>query len=153
KEWREWSYHRAQRHHQALTQVIDRRVRDLGEPLLEITVEKPRLLGQDRGRRVVAHGEDRFMALRRHRTQHERELFLRVTEGGLAGDEVGRHIMLWSAGAHRLDMVVQPGAIRLLRPEPRLDGLIVLDTAALRIDAQHLAGPKLSPPDPAVTAN
>ena len=40
-----------------------------------------------------------------------------------------------------------------MRREPRLDGLVVLDATALRINAQHLAGPQLSASNPAVTAD
>ena len=92
--------------------MIDRRVGHLREPLLDIAVEQPRLVGQHRRRRVVAHGEDRFVALRRHRPQHVGELFLGIAEGGLAGDEVGRPgVLPRPTDAHRLRLVVQPGAI------------------------------------------
>ena len=94
------------------------------------------------------------MALRCHRPQHVGELFLGIAERGLAGDEVGRPgILPRPTDAHRLRLVVQPGAIRPLRREPRLDGLVVLDATALRINAQHLAGPQLSASNPAVTAD
>ena len=73
--------------------MIDRRVGHLGEALLEIAVEQAGRLGQHRERSVVAHREDRLLALRRHRSQHIGELFLGVAESGLARHEVGHDLL------------------------------------------------------------
>jgi hypothetical protein len=71
-------------HHELFADRIDRRVRDLGEVLLEIGVEQLRLVGERGNRRVVAHGADRFLADGRHRRHQELQVFLRVAEGLLA---------------------------------------------------------------------
>ena len=54
---------RLQRHHAALAQVVDRRVRHLREALAEERVERPRAPGERRQRGVVAHRRDRLVAV------------------------------------------------------------------------------------------
>ena len=62
---------RRQRHHEALAQRIDRRIRDLGEGLAEIFVQRPRLARQHRDRRVVAHRAGRLGLVERERLEHD----------------------------------------------------------------------------------
>ena len=50
-----------------LADAVNRRVGDLGEELLEVVVERLRLVGQHRQRRVGAHRADGFDAVARHR--------------------------------------------------------------------------------------
>ena len=52
---------------QLLADAVDRRVGHLGEELLEIIVEQPRLVGENRKGRIVAHRADGFHAVARHR--------------------------------------------------------------------------------------
>ena len=49
-----------QRHDEAFTKRIDRRVRDLGETLLEVIVQQARTARQDRHRSVITHGPGRL---------------------------------------------------------------------------------------------
>ena len=80
---------RPQRHHQLLAERVDRRVGDLGEALLEVGVEQARHPREDRHRGVVAHREDRVLALGAHRADDELDLFGGVAEGR-AGSGSGR---------------------------------------------------------------
>ena len=75
---------RDEAHDQLLADRIDRRVGHLREVLLEIGEQQLRLVGQRRDRRVVAHGADRLLALRRHRRHQDAQVLLRVAEGLLA---------------------------------------------------------------------
>ena len=73
-----------ERHDQLLADRVDRRVRHLGEILLEIGVQQLRPRGQRRKRRVGAHRADRLLARLGHRHHQELQAFLRVAEGLLA---------------------------------------------------------------------
>ena len=56
------------RSHHMLAQGVDRRVRDLGEQLIEVVKERARLLGQAGQRRIDAHRSERCLALLGHGT-------------------------------------------------------------------------------------
>ena len=57
---------------QLFADLIERRVGDLGEQLLEVVVERPRTIRQHGQRGVGAHGADRLFAVLRHRERkHE----------------------------------------------------------------------------------
>ena len=56
---------RHEAHDELLADRVDRRVRHLGEVLLEIGVEQLRLVGERRDRRVGAHRADRLLAASR----------------------------------------------------------------------------------------
>ena len=69
-----WPERRAERHDELFADGVDRRVRDLGEELLEIGVEQARPAREHRERRIVAHrsggletfgqwGENEFLLL------------------------------------------------------------------------------------------
>ena len=75
---------RLHRRHQLLADRVERRVGDLREQLLEVVVEQARAIRQHRQRRVGAHRADRLFAVRRHRREQDREIFLRVAEQLLA---------------------------------------------------------------------
>ena len=75
---------RDEAHDDLFADRIDRRVRHLGEVLLEVGEQQLRLVRQRRDRRVGAHRADRFLALRRHRRHQELQVFLGVAEGLLA---------------------------------------------------------------------
>src|SRR5438132_11480299 len=129
--WQPWSERGAKRHHQPLPEVIDRWIRHLGEALLEVAIEQPRLAGEHRRRGVISHGEDRLMALGSHRAQHEGELFLGVAKRQLPSDQVGRDIVVGHAGAHRLQTINQPYDVRPLTAHPRLHGAVFLRSTAI----------------------
>ncbi len=69
-----------QRHDHFFADRIDRRIGDLGEELLEVVVEHPRLVGEARQARVVAHRADRVAQLAHQRQQHELHRLDRVAE-------------------------------------------------------------------------
>jgi hypothetical protein len=73
-----------QRHHDGLADRVDRRVRHLGEQLLEVVEQRLVLVAQHGQRAVVAHRADGFFAVGRHRRHQELDVFLRVAEGLLA---------------------------------------------------------------------
>ncbi len=74
---------RAERKDQALPQVVDGRVGHLGEALLEVVVEGPGLRGEDRQRRIIAHGADRLLPVLGHGAQDDGQLFRGVPKGEL----------------------------------------------------------------------
>ena len=78
--------------------MVDWRVGHLREALLEIAVEQSRRLRQHREGGVIPHREDRLFALGGHRSQHVGELFFRIAEGGLTGDQVGHDRLVRLAG-------------------------------------------------------
>ena len=82
--------HGHQRHHQLLTDRIDRRVGDLGEILLEVVVEQLRLLREHGDRRVDAHRADRIVGFPGHRLEEELDVLLGVAEGLLAIEQSRR---------------------------------------------------------------
>src|SRR5439155_12683406 len=98
-----------------------------------------RWLSQYGKRRVVTHREDRLLALGRHRSQHVGELFLRVAERGLAGDQVGHDRLVRFPRVKRLQLVLEPLTVRFLRGEASLDGVVILAAAMLGVDAKHLS--------------
>ncbi len=144
--------HRDQRHHQLFADRIDRRIRDLGEVLLEIIVEQLRLLREHGDRRVGAHRADRIVAVLRHRFEVELQVFLRVAEGLLAVEQRGgvvgqrrrRRIGRLRQGFELELRRLQPFLVRVFGGERALDFLVVDDAALLDVDQQHLAG--LQPP-------
>ena len=80
----------AQRHDEALAQVVDRRVGDLGEALLEVVIERTRPSRERRQRRVVAHRVGGVVRVGRDRAEEHHELLARVAEGRLAGGQAPR---------------------------------------------------------------
>jgi hypothetical protein len=135
-------------HHDLFADRVDRRVRDLGEVLLEIGVEQLRLVGEGGNGRVVAHGARGFLADRRHRRHQELQIFLRVAEGLLAIEE--RQVRAPGLGRYRRQFfqhklrVGEPFLIGMQLRELRLDLLVGDDAALDHVDEQHLAG--LQPP-------
>ena len=85
---------RAQRHHQPLAEVVDRRVRDLREALLEVVEHRSGPGGDGRERHVVAHREGRLLGVGGHGLEHHRHLLPGDAERDLLPQEVlgvGRH--------------------------------------------------------------
>jgi hypothetical protein len=130
-----------ERHHDGLADRVDRRVRDLGEQLLEVVVERLVLVGQHGQRAVVAHRADAFFAVDGHGRQQELDVFLRVAEGLLAVQQrllegrragVGRHVV------QRRGRSRSTGG-RAWRWRLVLQLLVVDDAALLQVDQEHLA--------------
>ena len=70
-----------------LADRVDRRVRDLGEALLEVAVQRRAVVGEDREREVVAHRAGRLAAVAEQRREQDPQVLLRVAEGELALQE------------------------------------------------------------------
>ena len=152
-----WPDEAVERHDDGLADRVDRRVRHLGEQLLEVVVQRLVLVRQHRQRRVVAHGADAFFAVGGHRAHQELQVFLGVAEGllaveqrfhkvGGAGMGADRHLDGVELDAHVLDpLAVGPGAGELV-----LQFLVVHDAALLEVDQEHLAGLQAPLPHDAV---
>ena len=83
-----------ERHDEPLAQRVDGRVGHLGEALGEVVVEHVRLAGEDRQRRVVAHGEARLLGLPGHGPDDELDVL-----GGEAGRRLAAEEVAGVAGA------------------------------------------------------
>ncbi len=147
KEIRPRSDERDERHHELFADRIDRRIRHLGEELLEITVEHLRPVRQHRQCGIVAHRADRFLARLRHRTENDLEVFLRVAERLLAIEQ--RHFGMRRRCRFRQVVecnprALDPGPVGLRRCERPLELGVVDDATLLGVDEQHLA--RLQPP-------
>ena len=135
---------RHQAHDELLADRIDRRVRHLGEVLLEVGEQQLGLVGQGRDRRVVAHRADRLFAGGSHRRHQDLEVLLGVAEGLLAIEqsEVGQR----RTGLRRRQLlqddqgVLEPFLVGMAAREVRLDLLVGNEAAFDEIDQQHLAG-------------
>ena len=130
-------------HDELLANRIDRRVRHLGEVLLEIGVEQLRLVRHGRDRRVCAHRADGFLAGDAHRREQDRQVFLRVTKGLLAIEQ--RHVGARGARLDALEVfehdlrAVEPCAIGVRGRQIVLYLLVRDDAPLLKVDEQHLA--------------
>ncbi|CRR03539.1 hypothetical protein PAERUG_E5_London_17_VIM_2_12_12_05776 [Pseudomonas aeruginosa] len=124
-----------QGHHDGFAQRVDRRVGDLGELLAEVIVRRADAPGEDRHRRIVAHGAHRFLALLAERTQHLVTL--------LEGDLEHLHELLELVGVvagHA--MVVVQGRLDAqgILPQPLLVGMARLQAVVDVVAVQDLAG-------------
>src|SRR4051794_22578815 len=63
-----------ERHHHRFAKWVNRRVRHLGETLPEIVWKRTNRPRQNRGRGIVAHRPDGFLAFQAHRFENELEL-------------------------------------------------------------------------------
>ena len=130
-------------HHQLFADRVDRRVRHLGEVLLEIAVKQLWLVGEDRDGRVGTHGPNGFLAGGSHGGHQGLHVFLGVAESLLALEK--RHIRLGRSAAHirqflDIDLgLVQPLLIGLKGGKLFLDLFVGDDAAFLEVDQQHLA--------------
>ena len=109
---------------------VQRRVGDLGEQLDEVVVEQPGTPRERRGGGVGAHGAQRLRAGRRHRREHDPQLFLGVPEGLLAAHDrlVGVHHVLAVGQVLEVHQPrVQPLAVGLGGGELGLVGVVVDD--------------------------
>ena len=128
-----------------LAQGVDRRVRDLGEQLIEVVKERARLLGQAGQRRIDAHRGERCLALLGHGTHDLVDVIPVVAELGHAHS--GGHLGILG-GRGRGGLIERIDGQRLLG-NPITVGLflgiagaqlVVVDHAAAgKIDLEHLA--------------
>ncbi len=141
-----------QRHHDFFADRIDRRIRDLGEQLLEVVVQHSRLIRQTGECRVVAHRAERILLRLDQRDQHEMHGLGRVAEGlHLPEQEIARHaISVLGLAVRRLvalddfierkSLLFEPLLVRPAASDVALQ-FFVIDNASLgKIDEKHLAG-------------
>jgi hypothetical protein len=131
------------RHDDLLADGVDRRVRHLREELLEVRVERLRLLREDRERRVGAHGADGLRAVLRHRVDEDPDVLRGVAELLLAAEHrlvVGLdHARRRRQVVERDEVLVEPAPVGLLGRDPLLQ-LVVRDDAPLGgVDEEHAA--------------
>ncbi len=134
---------RDEAHHGLLADRIDRRVRHLREILLEVGVERLRLVGQSRERGVGTHRADSFLASDGHGRHEQLEVFLAIAEGLLSIEQ--RDVGARGAGNDGLEVfehdlgVLHPLRVGMRGGELALDLLVGDDAALLQVDEQHLA--------------
>ena len=133
---------------EAFAQRINRRVRDLGEQLVEVIEEAALALRQARQRGVGAHGRQRHLALLGHGAhqllhvvvmvaqlrQTARETHVRITLSGQLAGRRGLQIV------DRQRLLVQPIAVRLLVGVTVADLVVPDDATLARVHLEHLAG-------------
>ncbi len=122
----------------ALAEVVDRRVRHLGEALPEVRVERPRAPGERRQRGVVAHRRGRLVAAAGDRPQDHVHVLARVAEARLARGQVALRRLHGRAVAPGQQPVGEPAAVGAARGEPRLIARVLLE-AALGVDGDRSA--------------
>ena len=132
------------RHHHLFPDGIDGRVGHLGEELLEVVVEQRRLVGENRQRRIRAHGPDRFFAVPGHGSHQQAKVLHGITEGLLLGQQVLDHRFLVRRGRRQLGKLdpvgFDPLPIGLSGSEGLLELGVVDDTSLLGVDQKHPAG-------------
>ena len=79
-----WPDVSAQAHHDLLANGVDRRVRDLGEALLEVGVQRWPVVAEDREGEVVAHRAGWLAPVAQQRREQDAQILLGVAEGELA---------------------------------------------------------------------
>ena len=129
-----------ERHDEFFANRVDRRIRDLGEELVEAVEKRTALMGAARESGVVAHRSDRFFAVAGHRFEDEIDILLRIVEALLPSDEVSRHLRGDDFGEKSLDFDVvflDPAPIGAATGVAGLD-LGVFDQAVLReVEENH----------------
>ena len=135
---------RLQRHHAALPQVVDRRVRHLREALAEERVERSRTPGERRQRAVVAHRRDRLVAVRGGGPEHERQILARVAGQHVARAQVARRRKHRLARGELATPDGEPAQVRAAGGQRALDVVVQLDAATGCVDREHLAGTELA---------
>ena len=133
-----------ERHHQFFPKGVDRRIRDLREPLRKEIVQQLGPLGQHGQRRVVSHGSHRFLAVVRHGYKHIFDFVRGIPECQLPPGKVRLF-----ANRHGLDLGVRPFEIDHVVPHPSpvgpaagktgLDLVVLQQHAPPRVHRDHLS--------------
>ena len=139
--------HGHQRHHQFLTDRVNRRISDLREILLEVMEQQIRFIGQHRKRRIGPHGTDRVIPITPHGLQEEIEVFLRIAESLLIAQQalgvlraLHRHFRRQAGQFLQLELgVLQPFSIGVFAGQLLLDFGIINDAPGIQINQQHAA--------------
>ena len=132
-----------ERHHHLFADGVDRRVRHLGEQLLEIVEQQLRTIREAGQRRVGAHRPHRLLTLGGHRREDHLQVLLGVAEGPLP--RLQRALLLRMKPprlAHLLErdlVVLDPLGVGRARRQLLLDLVVGNDPAGDRIHQEHLA--------------
>ena len=138
---------RLHRRDQLFADRVERRIRHLREELLEVVVQQPGFVGQDRQRCVGTHRTNRLFAGASHRLEQLLDVLARVAERLLATQH-GLVIRLGQVrrgryGLDRNQVLLQPLGVGVLASQLVLD-LVVRDDAPLfGVDQEHL--PRVEP--------
>ena len=131
-----------------LAQGIDRRIRDLGEQLIEIIVEGARLFGQAGQRRIDAHRGERRLALLGHGTHDLINIIPVIPElghahgGGYLGVLGGRCRGGLVECVDRQRLLGNPITVGLFLGVTGAQLVVVDDAPAGKVDLEHLARPQ-----------
>ena len=107
----------AQGHHDLFADRVDGRVRHLGEPLLEVVVEKAGVAGEHGQRRIVPHGARRLLPSDTHLPEDVTQLLGRIAERLLQFDvDRGRGFLPRFLPLNPCDVILQLHHV-LLHPE------------------------------------
>ncbi len=137
-----------ERHHEAFPLGIQRRVRDLGEHLLEVVEEQLRALAEYRQGRVRTHGTHGFLTVQGHGGHDSVQIFLGVTEGPKPRGDGALVVAGGRTGSQQASqgdaILLQPAPIGLLPGDAALD-LVVVENAALGgVGEDHPSRPQLA---------
>ena len=134
-----------QTHDDVFADRVDRRVGHLGEELLEVVIEHPRLVTQTGQSCIVSHAADRVFLGIQHRVEHEVHRLDGVPERLHLMDQiviVSGVVDELSSGEF-LDvnrLLIEPLAIRTLLSNRFLDLFIADDPSLFEVNQEHLAG-------------
>mmetsp|Transcript_33649 Transcript_33649/g.78720 ORF Transcript_33649/g.78720 Transcript_33649/m.78720 type:complete len:1205 (+) Transcript_33649:178-3792(+) len=144
-------------HDDALAQRVNGRVGHLREALLEIVVERVRLLREHRQRRVLSEGEERLLARVRHVAHLHLQIFERPAEGRQQPDRVLGHLGLdLDVEGQLVDdgaPLPKPLGVRRLPREVELDRRVLPKLAAHQVERDHVARPQLALADDLLVAH
>ena len=136
-----------ERHHQAFTDRINRRIGDLGEKLVEIGVEEAGAEGEHRQRCVITHRADSLGPILDHRLEDHVELFAAVTEGNLTLREIEdieipcrNHQFLRLGLGHTHEMIVNHLPVVLPGGKVLLDLFVAEQHSSNCVNGDHLTG-------------
>ena len=139
---------RRKRHDDLLSDRVDRRIRHLGEELLEVVVEQSGALREEGERGVVAHRADGFLARGRHGLEEFLQLLVVPAEGDLLEREVEQVDRL-EVGAEGLGVFGErelllraPGGVGLESRDVGLALVVGQELSGRRVDREDLAGPE-----------
>ena len=124
-------------HHEFFTNRVNRRVRHLGEQLLEIVEQRLRLVREHCKSGVVTHGAKRFCACLCHRLQNYAQVFGRISKTFLLDKQIGRNVGRIDFAEEAADAHLvfgDPAAIRLTACHERLHFGILQDTVIFDIE-------------------
>ena len=144
----------SQGHDGPLTNRVDGWVGDLGEELLEVSKEKPRIAGQGSEWYVVSHREDGLLGS----LDHGREDHVKILGGDAVGHLLAREFERFEV--YRRDVCgvigeilqcdavfINPFGIGFLGSELSSDFFVIKEFAGLGVCREHLAGSEASTTD------